>query len=55
MKRMRKRVTAFMLAIVMLFTTGCSSGFYADELSSVDSVKTEKKEFNQGDIPIKCY
>lgn len=33
MKRMRKRVTAFILAFIMLFTTGCSSGFYADELS----------------------
>lgn len=33
MGRMRKRLTAFMLVIVMLVTTGCSSGFYADELS----------------------
>lgn len=33
MKRMRKRLIAFMLAVIMLFTTGCSSGFYADELS----------------------
>ena len=54
MKRMRKRLIAFMLAIVMLFTTGCSSGFYADELP-IDIVRAEKKEFKQGDIPIKCY
>lgn len=32
MKRMCKRVAAFVLVLVMLFTTGCSSGFYADEL-----------------------
>lgn len=37
MKRMRKRLIAFMLAVIMLFTTGCSSGFYADELSTKDS------------------
>lgn len=35
MKRMCKRVTAFVLVLVMLFTTGCSSGFYADELNTV--------------------
>lgn len=54
MKRIRKQLIAFMLAIVMLFTTGCSSGFYADELQE-DIVRAEKKEFKQGDIPIKCY
>lgn len=54
MGRMRKRLTAFMLVIVMLVTTGCSSGFYADELQE-DIVRAEKKEFKQGDIPIKCY
>lgn len=32
MKKMRRRVTAFVLILVLLFTTGCSSGFYADEL-----------------------
>lgn len=32
MRRMRKRIIAFLLAVIMVFTTGCSSGFYADEL-----------------------
>lgn len=33
MKKIRKRrLIAFMLVVIMLFTTGCSSGFYADEL-----------------------
>lgn len=54
MKKMRRRVTAFLLILVLLFTTGCSSGFYADELP-IDIVRAEKKEFKQGDIPIKCY
>lgn len=54
MGRMRKRIIAFLLAVIMVFTTGCSSGFYADELQE-DIVRAEKKEFKQGDIPIKCY
>ena len=51
MKRMCKhRITAFILAFIMLFTTGCSSGFYADELETVGSSVSGNDEVNENSI-----
>lgn len=51
MKRMCKhRITAFILAFIMLFTTGCSSGFYADELETAGSSVSGNDEVNENSI-----
>lgn len=48
MKKMRKqRVIAYILALVMLFTTGCSSGLYADELQNSISGNSVEDTLNE--------
>lgn len=50
MRRMRKRIIAFLLAVIMVFTTGCSSGFYADELETAGSSVSGNDEVNENSI-----